>query len=70
MKLFERINKLPHELVDIIYDFIPGITKCVLNKNLYKNYHPCIKPYILRRGVFDNYIRDIIRNDFDFILRN
>ena len=67
MSLFERINKLPHELVDIIYEFIPGITKCVLNKKLYKNYHVCIKSYISSRGLFDNYIRDIIRKDLDYV---
>jgi hypothetical protein len=67
MNLFEKINKLPHELVDIIYDFIPGLTKCVLNKSLYRKYHSCIKPFISSRGLFDNYIRDIIRKDLDFV---
>jgi hypothetical protein len=65
--LFFRINKLPHELVDVIYDFILGSTKCVLNKKLYQKYHSCIKPYLSSKGLYENYIRDIIRKDFDYV---
>jgi hypothetical protein len=65
--LFFRINKLPHELVYIIYDFIPGLTKCVLNKKLYQKYHSCVKPYLSSKGLYDNYIRDIVRKDFVYV---
>jgi hypothetical protein len=65
--LFNRINKLPHELVNIIYEFIPGVTKCFLNKELYRKYHLCIKPYISSKGLYENYIRDIVRKDCDYL---
>ena len=69
MHTLNRINKLPHELVSHIYEFIPGITKCVLNKKLYHVYYPSIKLCILKKKLYDNYVRDMIRKDYNFVFQ-
>lgn len=67
MQILNRINKLPHELVSQIYEFIPGIAKCLLNKKLYNLHHPVIKLCILKKKLYDNYVRDMIRKDYEFV---
>lgn len=62
-----RINKLPEELVREIYDYIPGIVKVFLNKNSYKIYHSLIKIKLVEQNLYDSYIRDVIRNDYNFL---
>jgi len=67
MDIFFRINKLPHEMVDIIYEFIPPTVKCILNNKFYKKFHCYIKPHILNAGLYDNYIRHLIRRDSEYV---
>ena len=65
-----RINRLPEELVREIYDYLPGLTKMVLSKTLYNKYHSCVKRSITSLNLYDNYVRDMIRQDFSFIFHS
>ena len=64
MILFIEINKLPDELIKYIYDFIPLYNLINLNKQFYNLYHKHIK---INKRLYDNYIRNIIRNDNFFV---
>jgi hypothetical protein len=63
-ELIVKINKLPTELVDIIKEYIPKKSLVFLNKTYYILYHPLIKQYI---NNYENYIRDVIRRDNEFV---
>jgi len=67
-KILIKINKLPHELVDHIKDFIPFSTLIWLNKKIYKKHHKIVKQLIMR-SEYENYIRDTIRRDHDFVFK-
>jgi hypothetical protein len=58
------MNKLPLNIVEIIYDYIPKKYLVFTNKNNYKKYHSLLKSSI---NFYENYIRKIVRKDFDFI---
>ena len=60
MNYFE---KLPLELLHIIFDFIPNSYKIFINKDYYKKYNGLI---VSRIGNFQSYLRDIIRYDCSF----
>jgi hypothetical protein len=64
------INRLPDELVREIYDYLPGLTKMVLSKTLYNKHHSCVKRSITTLNLYDNYVRDMIRQDFSFIFNS
>ena len=66
-KLIKYINFLPDDMVREIYEFIPWTTRLFLSKELYDKKHRLVKPVLLERGVFDNYVRHMVRNDNDFI---
>ena len=63
------IDKLPLELLDLIFNFIPDSHKIFINKQYYNKFNGLI---VKRIGNFQSYMRDIIRNDcvypFTFIL--
>lgn len=67
MELNVRLNIFPLELVREINNYIPLIVKIFLNKTLYLKHHALIKPIIDKKNAYDNYIRDIIRKDLDFV---
>jgi hypothetical protein len=56
---------LPEDVLLFVFEFIPIQIKYTVNKSNYFRYHEHIifSPY-------DGYIRDIIRNDSDFIFQN
>jgi hypothetical protein len=58
------INKLPEELINVIKEYIPQKSLIFLDKTHYILYHSLIKTYIQN---FDNYIRDVIRRDNEFV---
>lgn len=60
------INKLPSDIVSIIFDYIPFIKKRNLNRFLYKTNYSNIVPMYVKIS-FETYIRNIIINDYDFI---
>jgi hypothetical protein len=62
--LFIKINKLPDELIDLIKEYILIKNLVFVNKNSYLSHHFIIKSYILN---YENYIRYMIRRDFDFV---
>jgi hypothetical protein len=64
--ILAKVNLLPKELMDIIYSYIPFKVKTFLNKYNYIHYHHLLRPMILK-GQMENYIRDILRRDYDFV---
>ena len=60
------IKKLPSEIESIIKDYLPISVLLTLNKTYYLKYHKYMKPMI-SRGQHDNYVRDILRRDNDFV---
>jgi len=63
--LFETINKLPHDIIVYIQEFIPKKHFVFTNRENYKLYHIFLKPCILN---YENYIRDTIRRDNFFVI--
>lgn len=62
------LNKLPHELIDVIKDYIPYISLIFTNKNNYIKYHHLLNiNHIIPRTLKENYIRDIVRRDLHFV---
>jgi hypothetical protein len=62
----KNINNLPCELIYLIKCYLPKSTLMFLNKSYYKKYHYLIKKFIIKNN-FENYIRNIIRRDNDFV---
>jgi hypothetical protein len=62
----ELIKKLPEEIEDIIKEFLPISLLVLLNKHFYIKHHKNVKKYI-SSGQYDNYIRDMLRRDNDFV---
>jgi hypothetical protein len=62
----ERINCLPIEVVNSICKYLPLHVVMWLNKELYLKNHAIVK-HMISRLLYDNYIRDMIRKDNDFI---
>lgn len=65
--IIDRINKMPHELVYYICDFIPMTILLWTNKKLYIKHHKLIQNMI-NEEQYENYIRDMIRQDNDFVV--
>jgi hypothetical protein len=64
--LAEKINKLPNEIINIIKDYIPKSELVFTDKKNYFLYHHLIKSKIKN---YENYIRDMIRRDNDFVFK-
>ena len=62
--MITHIIKLPEEIINIIREYIPKKSLVFTNKNYYILYHKFIKSYIIN---FENYIRDTIRRDNNFV---
>ena len=62
--IFNLINKLPTEIVNIIEEYIPKKKFTFTNKTNYNLYHTLIKPSIKN---YETYIRDTIRRDNYFV---
>jgi hypothetical protein len=63
-ELIVNVNKLPTELIDLIKEYIPTKSLVFVNKKYYILHHPLIKQYISN---YENYIRDTIRRDNEFV---
>jgi hypothetical protein len=65
-----KLSDLPYDIINLIKQFIPLQYLVFVNKIFYNLYHHTIRANIL---LFDNYVRDMIRQDnnmvFDKILR-
>ena len=66
IKFWNNVSQLPNELCDIIFEYVKDEEKIFINKEYYK-YHYLLKDKISDKN-YDNYLRDIIRNDSDFVL--
>ena len=66
IKFWKYISDLPNEVCSIIFSFVRDEEKVFLNKEYYEKYHYLISNKISSN--YDNYIRDIIRNDSSFVL--
>ncbi len=62
--LIENVNKLPYELVDLIKEYIPKTALVFTNKENYLLYHHTIRNKIKN---YENYIRDTVRRDNEFV---
>jgi hypothetical protein len=63
-ELITKINNLPEVIVDLIKEYIPKKTLVFTNRENYNLYHSYI--FISIKN-YDNYIRDMIRRDNEFI---
>ena len=64
--LFTKIDKLPLELVEVIYEYIPIQVKIVLTKENYFLNHKLLHNYINNTQI-ELYFRQMVRRDYDFI---
>ena len=64
--ILDKINKLPNELIDIIKEYIPKQKLAFTNKKHYLLYHNLLKPTIKN---YENYLRDMIRRDNEFVFK-
>jgi hypothetical protein len=62
------IKNLPLEIEDIIKECLPISVLITLNKQYYKQYHKQFKN-LIPRGLYENYVRDMLRKDNDFVFR-
>tara|TARA_B100000927_G_C16164369_1_gene348734 strand:- start:114 stop:557 length:444 start_codon:yes stop_codon:yes gene_type:complete len=67
IKFWKYISDLPNEVCSIIFSYIRSEEKVFLNKEYYEQFHYLISSKISSNN-YDNYIRDIIRNDASFVL--
>jgi hypothetical protein len=63
---FEKMNNLPSELIMLIKSYLPKQCLIFLNSYYYKKYHYLVKKCICKTN-FENYLRDIIRRDNEFV---
>lgn len=62
-KIFlKKLNQLPNDLKNLIFNFIPTIKLVGLNHYYYNKYHYMISMKIFS-GEYSRYIHDLIRND-------
>ena len=69
MMFVESMNMLPSDIVKHIYDYIPPLTRTILNKSLYMDNRKCIRQNIPVLK-YEGYIRHIVRKDNDFVFNN
>ena len=65
---FKNVDKLPIELVDIIYSYIPKSVTMFLTKKTYMEIHHLIRNFINKRNI-EQYIRTMVRQDNDFVFK-
>lgn len=62
--IIKRVKQLPLEIINIIKDFIPKVVFVFTNRENYSLYHSLLTPCIAN---YENYIRDTIRRDNEFV---
>ena len=63
------IKLLPEENEIIIKEFIPIKILCFLNKSFYLKYHKNVKKWIMAKNLYDSYVREVLRNDNEFVFK-
>ena len=66
--LINKINKLPDVLIEVIKGYLTVISTLFLYKQNYITNHYLIRPFILKNKI-ENYIRYMIRRDYDFVFQ-
>ena len=66
-ELIKKINVLPAELVSLIKEYIHRKNFVFVDRTNYSLYHYLIKSSIPK---FENYLRDMIRRDNDFVFEH
>jgi hypothetical protein len=64
--LLQRINRLPDVMIHIIHEFVPLKVMLFISKDSYIHHHHILRPFISKHNK-ENYIRDIVRRDCDFV---
>jgi hypothetical protein len=64
--IFNNINKLPQDIIDIIKEYIPKKIFIFTNRENYNLYHCLLKKHISN---IDNYIRYIVKFDYSFVFQ-
>jgi len=64
--LLNKICYLPDEIITIIKEYLPQIKLIFTSKENYIMYHSLTKKMIKN---YENYIRDIVRRDNDFVFK-
>ena len=62
--MINKMNHLPLEIIHIIKEFVPKVAFVFTNRENYVLYHSLLAPCISN---YENYIRDTIRRDNDFV---
>jgi hypothetical protein len=66
--VLKNIHKLPPELVDIIYLYIPKSVTIFLTKKSYIEEHHLVRP-LIRKIDIEKYIRAMVREDNNFVFK-
>ena len=61
----DKIQLLPNDIINIIKEFIPKSAFVFTNRENYLLYHSEIRPFIQN---YENYDKDMIRRDNDYVL--
>ena len=62
--IINRVKQLPLEIINIIKEFVPKVVFVFTNRENYNMYHSLLRPYITN---YENYLRDTIRRDNEFV---
>jgi hypothetical protein len=65
---FKNVDKLPEQLISIIYEFLPKIVTMFLTKENYQRDHHLIREFVNKRKI-EQYIRCMVRQDNDFVFK-
>ena len=65
---FKNVDKLPEQLISIIYSYVPKIVTTFLTKENYLRDHHLIRNFVDKRKI-EQYIRCMVRQDNDFVLK-
>jgi hypothetical protein len=62
--ILDKIHDLPIDIMNLIKEFLPTNVFVFTNRENYFLYHSTIRPFIKN---YENYVRDMIRRDNDFV---
>lgn len=63
----QKINKLPEDIVREINGYIPDYYFMLTNKENFADNHYILKQFLLKKNVFETYVREMIRRDNYFV---
>lgn len=66
MNIINKVSELPNDIISLIKEFIPYKSLLFVNRQYYDLYHSTIRKSI---PLYDNYVRDVIRRDNEFVFK-